>query len=147
MGPASSLDTRLYRAALSLYPPAFRREFSPDMVRDFDEARHEAQVTDQGCGLWTFRAQMITDLASTVVWQWLRTGLPFIVVLAVTGPLIAASALASLWRPVSIVLPRETADADMIVLELLVAVVLFVIAATIIFTLWFTRPIRRRIRP
>jgi hypothetical protein len=145
MRPAASLDARLYRAALYLYPPAFRREFSPDMIRDFDEARREAQLA--GRGLWAFRAQMSADLGRSVVLQWLRTGLPAIVAMAVTGPLIVASALASVWRPVSFVLPQGTADADLIALELLVAVVILVIAATIIFTLWFTRPILRRRRP
>ena len=33
---------KLYRAALYLYPAAFRREFSSEMTRDFQEATREA---------------------------------------------------------------------------------------------------------
>jgi hypothetical protein len=149
MRPTASLDTRFYQAALYLYPPAFRREFSQEIVRVFNEARHETQVASPGGGLWAFRARMSADLASTIVLQWLRTGWPFIVVMSMLYPLMAVSALASLWRrtPFVFVLPRGTADADVIALELLAAIVLVVIATTIIVTLWFTRPLLNRRRP
>jgi hypothetical protein len=146
MRPTASLDTRFYQAALYLYPPAFRREFSREIVRVFIEARHETQVASPGGGLWVFRARMTADLASTVVRQWLRTGWPFIVLISMLYPLIAASALASLWRRAPFVLPRGTADQDVIVLALLAAIVLVVIATTIILTLWFTRPLLYRRR-
>src|SRR5437016_13923161 len=105
MRPNGSFDTMLYRAALYLYPPAFRREFSPEMVRDFDEARHETGRAGEGRGLWAFRAEMGVDLTCTVVLQWVRTGLPLIVLVSAIAPLIAASALATLWHQVRIVLP------------------------------------------
>jgi hypothetical protein len=144
MPPTASLDTRFYRAAPYLYPPAFRREFSGEIVRVFNEARHETQVASPAGGLWAFRARMIADLASAVVDQWLRTGWPFIVVISMLYPLMAASALARLWRRTPFVLPRGTSDADAIVLALLAAIVLVVIATTIILTLWFTRPLLYR---
>lgn len=59
-------------------------------------------------------------------------------------PLTAASALSSLWRRLAVVVPRGTADADILVLELLAAVVILIVAATIILTLWFTRPLLYR---
>lgn len=141
VGPlvAMSLDTRLYHAALYLYPPAFRQEF-----RVFNEARYETQASSRGGGLWAFRAGMSADLACTIVRQWLRTGWPFIVAASILYPLAAASALASLWRRTPFVLPRGTADADVMVLALLAAIVLVVIATTIILTLWFTRPLLHR---
>ena len=146
MRPTASLDTRLYRAALQLYPPVFRRDFSREIVRVFDEARQEMLLTRPEDGLWAFRARMIVDLARTIVGQWLRTGWPYIAVLSILYPLTAASALSSLWRRWSIVLPRGTADADILMLELLAAVVLLIVATTIILTLWFTRPLLYRRR-
>jgi len=130
-----------------LYPPAFRREFSREMVRVFREVRHETQVANPESGLWTFWALMSADLARTVVLQWLRTGWPFIVVVSTLYPLTAASALASFWRRSSFVLPSGSADADLVALVLLVAIVLLVIATTIVLTLWFTRPLLYRRRP
>jgi hypothetical protein len=146
MRPTASLDTRLYRAALHLYPPVFRRDFSREIVRVFDEARQETLLSCPEDGLWAFRARMIVDLARTIVGQWLRTGWPYIVVLSILYPLTAASALSSLWSRWSIVPPRGTADADILMLELLAAIVLLIVAATIIFTLWFTRPLLYRRR-
>jgi hypothetical protein len=145
MRPTASLDTRCYQAALYLYPPAFRREFSREIVRVFNEARHESEVASPGGGLWAFRAWMIADLARTIVLQWIRTGWPFIVVISTLYPLVVASAVSILWRPTPYV-SHGTSEADVIVLALLSAVVLVVIATTIILTLWFTRPLfyRRR---
>lgn len=141
------VDARLYRIALHLCPPGFRREFSEEMTRDFEEARRDAAASGAPRALLAFRAQMALDLARTVVGQWGRSGWPAIVAAAVIGPLAATSALASLWPPVVIEGPANNPDVDMITLELLVAVVFLVIAATIVFTLVFAqskRPRRRR---
>jgi hypothetical protein len=148
MRSTAPLDTRLYRAALHLYPPAFRRDFSQEIVRVFDEAREETLLTRPEDGLWGFRARMIADLARTIVRQWLRTVSPYIAVLSILYPLTAASALSSLWSRLTFVLPRDTADADadVLMLELLAAIVLLVVATTIILTLWFTRPLLYRRR-
>jgi hypothetical protein len=141
-----SLDARLYRAALYLYPPAFRRDFGAEMVRVFDEARQETLLSGPGGGLWRFRARMSADLASAIVRQWLKTGWPVVGALSLLYSLTAASALASLWRRLPFVLPRGTADADILMLELLAAIVLLLVATTIILTLWFTRPLLYRRR-
>jgi hypothetical protein len=69
---------------------------------------------------------------------------PFIVVISILYPLVVASAVSSLWRPTPFVLSRGTSEADVIVLALLAGVLLVVIAATIILTLWFTRPLLYR---
>ena len=90
MQSPASLDSRLYRAALFLYPPAFRREFSSEMILDFNEARDETQQAGDGRGLWAFRADISADLVSTVVLQWMRTGWPVIVLLSMIVPLTAA---------------------------------------------------------
>jgi len=146
MRPTASFDTRCYRAALYLYPPAFRREFSQEIIRVFNEAREETQAASPGPGVWAFRARMTADLASAIVLQWIRTGWPFIAVISILYPLVVTSAVSSLWRRTPFVLSRGTSDADVIVLALVAAVLLVVIAATIILTLWFTRPILYRRR-
>lgn len=140
------LDIRIYRAAMWLYPPAFRREFSPQMVHDFENARQDPEITGSAHGLWALRARMIVDLARTVVLQWFRSGWPVILGVSMVGPLLAVAALASLWRRAHFVLPTGTPDADVIALVLLAATLVIVIAATIILTLWFAHPLTRRHR-
>jgi hypothetical protein len=147
MPTTAPLDSRLYQAALFLYPPAFRREFSSEMVRDFNEARAETEQRGHRRSLWAFRADMSADLVSTVVVQWIRTGWPVIVLLSMIVPVTAASALARLWQRTHVVLPHGSSDADVTALVLLTAIVLLVIAATIILTLWFTRPLLYHRRP
>jgi hypothetical protein len=136
----------LYRAALRLCPPAFRREFSSEMIQDFEEARREAAPAGGTGGLWRFRARMLADVIRTLVTQWLRTGWPWIVALAIAGPLAAASGLARLWQPPVLALPAGTPDAELISLALLISVIVLVIATTIILTLCFTPRVRPRNR-
>jgi hypothetical protein len=147
MRPPASLDARLYRAAQYLYPPAFRRAFSEEIVRVFDESRLDTETTGDGRALWLFRARMGADLADAIVRQWLRSGWPAFAGASLLYSLTMVSALASVWRRAPLVLPKAIADADVIALTLLAAIVLVVIATTIILTLWFTRPLlyRRRI--
>ena len=140
MPSTASLATRCYQAALYLYPPAFRREFSREMVLVFDEVRRDARDSSPGGDRWSFWARMIADLARTIALQWMRTGWPVIGALSVLYP------LARFWRRTSFVLPSGNADADVSALVLLVAIVLVVIAATIVLTLWFTRPLLYRRR-
>jgi hypothetical protein len=142
--PTASLDTRCYQAALYLYPPAFRREFSQEIVRVFNEVRHETQVASPAGGLWAFRARMGADLATTIVRQWLRSGWPYIVLMSMLYPLTAASALARLWRRAPVAFLRVNSHPDVVVLMLLTATVLIVICTTIVLTLWFTRPLLYR---
>jgi len=146
MRSPASLDARCYHAALFLCPPAFRREFAQEILLVFDEARQEARIAAPQYGLWSFRARMAADLAGTIVRQWLRTGWPVMAPLAILYPLAASSALAALWRRIPLHMLRGTADSDVLMLELLAAVVLLIVAATIILTLWFTRPLLYRHR-
>lgn len=143
-----SLDSRLYRAALYLYPPSFRREFSAEMVRDFDEARHDPELAGRARRLWKFRAHMIADLACAVVLQWLRTGWPIIAVAAVACPVAAVSALANVWPRQLFAIPMGigTHDADVLALEVLVTIVILLVASTIMVTLVLMRSLLRRRR-
>jgi hypothetical protein len=141
---AASFDITLYRAGLQLCPPAFRRDFSAEMLRDFDAARTEAQSSGRRRDLWALRAQMGSDLLRTIAVQWLRTGLPLIAVLALAVALIAAASLVSVWPRMYVDLPAGTADADVIAVALLAVTVVIFIASTIMLTLWIMPALLRR---
>jgi len=139
------LDTRVYRSALRLYPERFRREFSPQMLGDFDEARDEAVSTGRRWALWRFRGRILSDFAHTLVLQWLRTGRPVIAVSAMFGTVAVVVSLVRVW-PRTPVLSADQADTQLILLEVMVVVTFLVITATIIATLWSARLMRRRRR-
>jgi hypothetical protein len=148
MRSTASFDTRIYQAALYLYPPSFRREFSPEMVRDFDEARHDPDLVGRARGLWKFRVHMMADLARAVMLQWLRTGWPVIAVVSVICPVAAVSALANVWPRELFAVPDGIArhDADLLALQVLATILLLVIAATIMVTQVLMRSLARRRR-
>jgi hypothetical protein len=146
MSFSSRLEVRLYRAAVYLYPPGFRREFGAEMAQDFLDASVEIRLAGRVRGLWSFRAQIGADFAKTVLVQWLRTGVPIIAVVAAVGPLFIAGALAKWSREVPMILPNGTPDEEVLAVALMAIVVLLIIAATIVFTLWFMRPVLYRTR-
>ncbi len=118
------------------------------MIRDVADARRDPHVAGAGWRLWVFRLHMGRDLAASIARQWLHTGLPAIVLLAGTVTSLAVASLARVWSPRLFTLPAAHPQRDLIVLELLVAVLLFVIVITLLFTSWIirrlTRPIARR---
>jgi hypothetical protein len=124
-----SLDGRWYRMALSLCPPAFRREHGDEMAQDFAEARREAAARGDGA-LWTLRLLMAIDLVRTFSVQWLRTGFPVIA-------LAIAEALAAIARRATI--PMPDADADVVGILLLAVTSVVLIAMTITLSLWVSR--------
>ena len=133
------LDVRLYRAVMYLYPPKFRREFTTQMAMDFEEERGESHGAL--AALWW---QHGVDVAGSLVVQWLRTGWPVVIALAITWPIVILSAIAKYWRPVFFQLPPSSQDEEVLGLVMLVTVVLFIVIATVMFTLCFAiRPIRR----
>jgi hypothetical protein len=135
--------SKVYRAALYLYPATFRREFSSEMTRDFHEAMQEAGHGRARLTLW---AGIGADLARTIVVQWLRTGLPVLLVCSTAAALAAASVAANVLPHTPFDVPDTAHDRDVMMLVLLTCVVLMVIVATIVFTFWFSRPIFRRHR-
>jgi len=139
----ASRDARLYRAVLRLYPRTFRREFAPQMLLDFIEARADAASV----GVWTFRAHMGRDLAASLLVEWFRTGLPVIVLIATTIPLIGVSALLRIVDRIPAVSIPATVDRDLLVLELFIVVFLLVVAATIVFATWYMRGVAHRAPP
>ena len=116
------------------------------MTLDFDEAGREAWNDRRWQGLIAFWGRMSADIAATVAIQWMRTGLP-----AHCAGLGArrdgCHRRRGADRPRGPIGSTFTSDErDLAMLILLVGVVLSVIAATIVFTLWFTRPLVRRRR-
>jgi hypothetical protein len=137
-----TLDRRIYEAALYLYPPAFRREFSAEMLQDFDDAQAETWCRRGRRAL--FLVHLALDLARSAVWQWLRSGLPAVVVLSAGATLISVSiaGMSRAWPPGTMALPSSHADRELLGLLILATVALLVIAMTIVLTIWAT-PIRR----
>ncbi len=146
MRDVRAAGTLVYRGALFLYPPAFRRDFGPDMVRDFTDASHEAWTAAGRTGLALLWHQVALDLLLTASRQWLRTGLPLLAVLSILPAIGAASAIARLLAHTATPLHVQPEHQETFTLMLLIASVLLIIAATIVFTLWFTRPLLYRRR-
>jgi hypothetical protein len=124
-----SLEGRLYRAALSLFPAAFRREHGPEMASDFDQSRQEA---DSASALWMLRACIAIDLVRTLAVQW--------------ATLALAEALAVVARRASIRLPAGFAHEDELIVLFMAQISVVLIALTILLSLWvgrLTRPRRR----
>jgi hypothetical protein len=140
--PSRAFDTCLYRTALWLCPSAFRRAYADEMVRDFAEAHDEASTGRAG-GLWSLRLVMAVDVVRTVLVQWARTGLPLIAVISLTLALVLAEGVATLARRAAFEIPADTMHAEMIGVVLLATTAVFIIAMTIVLTLWAAGPTRR----
>ena len=74
--------------------------------------------------------------------QWMRTGLPVIGCVAAIVPLLLASAVASLARRFTPVLPTDPAGEEATALMLLAIVAIMVIVTTIVLNVWMQRPRR-----
>ncbi len=109
-----SFEARLYRAALRLCPPEFRREHGDEMAADFDEALGELSSTGRTRRLWTLRWAMGVDVGRTIVVQWLRTGLPVIGVIAVCTTLLLAAGVASAARRLTMRIRADATASDIV---------------------------------
>ena len=134
----------IYRTALYLYPPGFRREFAGEMARDFEEATVEVWRATRWRGVLALWMHTGTDLATTAVVQWLRSGLPAIALASAAFAILSVSAAAQFPR-VSIPTQLTEADRDVVTVLLLVVVVLMIVAAVLVFNLWFSRSLVRRL--
>jgi hypothetical protein len=139
-------DARIYRASLRLFPAAFQRDFSGDMLRDFEDGLNEARACGRRSARWAFWGRMLGDFSRALGVQWLRTGWPVVAVLAMTITLASTSALAQVWRHLVILLPSGSVDQDVIALEMLTVVVFLFIVATVLLTMWSGRIVRRGTR-
>ena len=140
-----NVDVRLYGAALWLCPPEFRRDYGGEMVRDFLDARADAQAGGRRRDLWLLRAQMGLDVLRTIGVQWSRTGLPLIGLVSMVMPLTLLAGIARLASRARFTIPAGT-DQELMGIMLLAVTSFFVIAATIALTVCAPRPVRRRRR-
>lgn len=143
MPRALTLAGRWYRLALLLYPAGFHQEFAADMARDFDEAGLDRWRAGGRRRLLSFWGSMTTDLLVSAARQWLRTGLPQVAVVSAALAIAAAGAAAQIVVVDPITPPAASHDRDLLMLLLLAATAFGVIVATIVFTLWSTRSLRR----
>jgi hypothetical protein len=140
----NSLESRLYRAALSFFPAAFRRDHGDEMARDFDQARQEA--ANSRSAIWWLRGSMAIDLVRTLSVQWVRTGLPLIAVASIVLSLAIAEGLAAAARATSVRMPDGLEHEDTVVVLFMAEITVVLIAMTILISLWvgrLTRPGRR----
>jgi hypothetical protein len=142
----SSFPDAVYRALLRLYPARFQEEFAADMALDFADASDEGW-TDRGWrGLMAVWLRTSRDLVRSLLTQWLRTGRPLA---ALVGGGVVVATMATAFQPLPdrpLFRDLSPADRELGILILLVACLMVVIAATIIFTLWFLRPLLYRHR-
>lgn len=135
----------IYQAALYLYPPAFRREFGSEMARDFEESTAEIWRATRWRGVFGLWAHTGADLATTATVQWLRSGLPAIALASAAFAILSVGTAAQLVPRVSIPAPLTEADRDLLALLLLAIVVLLIVVAVLVFNLWFSRSLVRRL--
>ena len=141
--PRTIPELVLYRAALRLCPPAFRREHASEMLMDATEAWCDAVASDRRDGRWRWRLQMTLDLVRTLGVQWCRTGVPFIAIAAAALALSIAEGLASVARSIRFEVPSDGPDADAIGLVVVATLVICCVTMTIVLTFWTSWLLRR----
>jgi hypothetical protein len=88
------LIPRVYAMLLVLFPRSFTEEFGYEMVIDFRDACLRARHSRGRLGLVSLSARCVWDLARNVVIQWVRTGVPSLIVISASWTLLLFSLLA-----------------------------------------------------
>lgn len=138
----------IYRALLLLYPAQFRKEFGSDMALDFADASDEAWQQSGWAGVLALWSRVAADFTGSVAVQWVRTGVPLVALLAMSGAVLSASAALRITPKMTSLFVAQLSerDTEIGVLMLMAATVFLIIAATIIFSLCFLRPFLRKNR-
>jgi hypothetical protein len=144
MAAPSSVADIVYRTLLRLYPVRFQEEFSSDMALDFADASEEAWLAERWTGLLQVWLRTGADLARSLTLQWMRTHVPLIAIVSIVIALSTASVAQTLIPKEPFFVNLQPHDRDLAALMLLTACVILVVASTIIFTLWFLRPLLYR---
>ena len=140
----SSVADVIYRAILRLYPARFQEDFASDMALDFADASDEAWIERRWTGLIGVWTGCAVDVVRSLTLQWMRTHVPLISIVSI-GITVSTAAIAQTITPKGPFFANvKPNDRDLVILILLTACVLLVIASTIIFTLWFLRPLLYR---
>ena len=85
---------RGYSRLLRLLPRPFREEFGYEMVCDFSDAMDRAIATGSVMRVARLWANCSGDLVSNIVVQWLRTGIPMLMLLAMSWSVLIFGLLA-----------------------------------------------------
>jgi hypothetical protein len=135
---------RIYRTGLYFYPPAFRREFGAEMGRDFEEATSDSWHAGGWRGVTGLWIHTSADFATSILLLWLRSGVPLI---GAASAILAAFTVtvAAQFGRVSVPVPLSDADRDVVTITLMAIVVLMIIVAVLVFNLWFSRSLIRRL--
>jgi hypothetical protein len=141
-----SVSARVYRAAVHLYPPDFRREFIGEMTQDFVEGTQEAWREGYSWRVAKFWAHLTADFMRSVPVQWLRGPRLAIALVPAMVTLMGIAMAAQIAPLVQVDMPAVPADRDLLALLLLVTVFLLIVVATIVLTPWLTRSLRQRPR-
>jgi hypothetical protein len=83
-----------YSKLLKLLPRRFLEEFGYEMVCDFSEAMERAVAAGSVVTVALIWANCVSDLMINAVVQWLRTGMPMLVALAMSWTVLLFSLLA-----------------------------------------------------
>ena len=142
-----AVATHIYQACLLFYPSVFRLQFGDEMVTDFDEATHEAWHARGWVGVWALWCLVVIDFARSVAVQWLRTGLPAVLLVSVALNMMMCTLIAQQFvgRAPTLAPPRNP-DEEMKIMLVGLAVVIVLIAAIILVTGWFWMLVVRRTR-
>jgi hypothetical protein len=134
----------VYRALLRLYPLPFQEEFASDMALDFADASDEAWLQRQWPGLCALWVCVAADLTRSLAAQWIRTRTPLFALVAFVVAVTTVSTLFAVAPSGQMVLNVKPTDREVIELILISACLLLIVAATIIMTVCFLRPMIRR---
>lgn len=138
--------TRTYTLSLLLFPPAFRSAFAECMAADFADGLRDAQRSPHRGFVVTWLVRVAWDLARTILWQWLRTGVPVLTtVYAFTILMFCEQLSTTLMRSRTLRPALAAAPSDGWTITVTVEAVLVVSALT--FVLWFLLPQLRRDSP
>jgi hypothetical protein len=85
---------RVYAVLLVLFPRSFTDEFGYEMMCDVRDACLRARHSRGRLGLVSLSARWVGDLARNVVIQWVRTGVPALIVISVSWTLLLFSLVA-----------------------------------------------------
>ena len=144
MQSLTRLGVAIYEALLGLYPRAFRKEFGFDMIQDFEEASEEAWQNERWWGLvclWVFTG---ADVIRTAPLQWIRSGTLVFSVLAVISAASCAAVVEVVTPRVAYQIQPGSAEREGVLVLILVTTVVVLVAATVIFSLVFLRPVLNR---
>ena len=146
-----TLATHIYQACLLLYPSAFRLRFGDEMTSDFDTWTHDAWDARGWLGVLAFWSFAGADLLRTAATQWVRTGMPTVIMLSAMLSTMMCTLIAQQLAPkgakLASLIPPKSDDQEVVIMLVASAVVVLVITTTIIVTGCFWMfVVRRRAR-